>query len=541
MARSMGLDAVTKAERETSNSRPDAAGRLEPPRWIVPTLVMAGLACRVVQYLWDPSFWTDEASLVLNIRGKAVAQLLGHLDFHQAGPPLFLLSERGMFRLLGGSEMSLRLFPLAAGCASVVLFAILARRVLSPWAAALALALFCFSDRLIWHSTEVKQYGIDVFVAVALLLIAMPICNLQFAICNLQSVPNGAPLRPDPRARNKGIRQSIALCTAATFAIWLSYPAVLMFAGLSLAFLPAMARRGSRGWITYLAFNLPVAVSFALLLGVIRLQQTGSLAEYWAEDFLDLRYPIGWPLWLGRHVLSLCQYAVGPAGIVLLACCVAGTVWLVQMRKLRILALLVNPIGINLLAAAAQRYPFDGARVTVYLTPALFLLGCIGIEGLYFWTRRGARHWALVPGAALLAVVVGGAAFHLVIPRYRGHVRPAVQYLSRHLEPGDGIYALHEREFVCYWSADDPRVRTELTSPRQIPFQRFWIVWSYPNSRVRHRLDGTLRWARTFAAERLSFVGRGGCAYLFEMKPNPPHSHPPDMSTHHKMMSPETE
>ena len=63
-------------------------------------LVLAAVAfsfvCRIAQYIYNPSFWQDEAALVLNIRDKTAAQLRGPLQYDQAAPPLFLLAERGL-------------------------------------------------------------------------------------------------------------------------------------------------------------------------------------------------------------------------------------------------------------------------------------------------------------------------------------------------------------------------------------------------------------------------------------------------------------
>ena len=481
-------------------------------------LLVGGIVCRIVQYLWDRSFWVDEASLVLNIRGKTAWQLLGRLDFHQAAPPLFLLAERGIFRVLGGSELSLRLFPLLAGCGSVVLFGLLARRLLRPWAAVLAVAMFCFSDRLIWHSTEAKQYGTDVFFAVLLTFVAVG--------------------QPD---RSLGRRLSL-LSAVAAVAVWFSYPAALVFAGLSLALLPTVIRRGVRSVLSYAACNMLVVASFCVLLVVVvRVQQSQSLAEYWAEDFLNLRHPLSIPIWLARHVFALCNYPIESMGVLVLPCALIGGVELMRSGQTRHLTMLVNPIGINLLAATAGRYPFDGARLTVYLTPAVLLLAGAGAAAVYARTRARAGRLALAPAAVLVAVALGSAAFHLVFPRYRAHIRPAVRFVRSHVQPGDGIYALQLREFECYWPDDYARVRAELDAADHIPFRRFWIVWSFPNERARHRLDGTLAWARSFSVQRLSRVYPGGCAYLFEITAPPPHSSPPDMATHHKMISPQAE
>lgn len=491
-----------------------AAGRL---LWAV---AAAGIVCRVVQYLWDRSFWVDEASLVLNIRGKTASQLLGPLDFHQAAPPLFLLAERGLYHLLGGSEWSLRILPLALGCVAVALFAVLARRLLSPLNAVLALAIFAFSDRLIWHSVEVKQYGTDVFFALLLLVAAIP------------------SAQADPRP----LRRLLLLSVLSAACLWCSYPVIFVFGGLSLALLPACVRRGAKSAAAYVLGNLLVAGSFLVLLGtVVRAQQTESLEQYWAEHFVDLHHPLTWPAWLGGHVLSLFNYPAQPAGIVLLLLALVGVIGLVRSRRVQLLAMLANPIGLNLLAAAAHRYPFDGKRLIAYLLPMAILLADLGAETLLAQARPRLKPWALAPAAAVAMLAAGVAGYHLFVPQYRSHLRPAVRFVRSHLNAGDGIYVLSQREFECYWpstSAEASSVRFRLDASDRIPFHRFWVVAAYPNDDGRRRLKRVRAWARTFATQKLSFADRGGVAWLFELPDAPrPHLPPPDVSTHHKMMS----
>ena len=425
--------------------------------------------------------------------------------------------ERGLCDTLGGSELSLRLLPLALGCASVVMFAVLARRLLSLPIAMLAVAMFAFSDRLIWHAVEVKQYGTDVFFALLLMLAAFG----------------------SQRAAHRPLRRLVVLSVLSAICLWFSYATAFVFAGLSLALMPSIVRRGARAAAAYALCNLLVAASFLVLLRtVIAAQQTGSLEAYWAEHFIDLRHPLTWPIWLGRHVFSLFNYPIAPAGAVLLPLSILGIVWLIHTRRLQTLAMLVNPFALNIIAAAAHRYPFDGERLTVYLAPALFLLAGFGTKALYAWAGSPMKRWAPLPAAAVCLIAAGLAAWHLVVPRYRGHVRPAVQFVRSHLEAGDGIYSLQYREFQCYWPPDDPRVRTIVDPADQVPFRRFWIVSSYPNDPARRRYERTMTWARTFADLKLSFSRPGGSAYLFEMRNTPPpHSLPPDISTHHKSMS----
>ena len=171
--------------------------------WLMLTAIALGIVCRIAQYAANRSYWTDEASLVLNIRNLTAGQLLGPLRYSQAAPPLFLLIERGLFRIAGGGEMSLRIFPVVGGIAGLVLFAVLARRVLrvdssdtvpstgsgpalslskGPWDA-VAVFLYATADRLIFHNTEVKPYGTDVLVCVLFLLLAIDTRESGNVVC----------------------------------------------------------------------------------------------------------------------------------------------------------------------------------------------------------------------------------------------------------------------------------------------------------------------------------------------------------------------
>src|SRR4051812_35348728 len=132
-------------------------------RWLC---VGVGVTLRVIPWARNPPVWQDEAALVLNVIRLDFADYFGPLIHHQAAPPLFLVMERLALLMLGDSEAALRLPVLLLGCVSLVLFAALARRVLDPVPAAVAVGLFAVSDRLIWHAAEVKPYAGDALVAV---------------------------------------------------------------------------------------------------------------------------------------------------------------------------------------------------------------------------------------------------------------------------------------------------------------------------------------------------------------------------------------
>src|SRR5947209_6798894 len=98
-----------------------------PFPWLA--LLLLGLAARFRQFLGCPSYWYDEAYLLVNIFDCSFAELLGPLRAQVVIPPLFLWILRGLYLLLGGSEGAMRLPALLAGVAGLFLSVPLARRV----------------------------------------------------------------------------------------------------------------------------------------------------------------------------------------------------------------------------------------------------------------------------------------------------------------------------------------------------------------------------------------------------------------------------
>lgn len=487
-------------------------------------VIVFSLICHIRQYAADRSFWHDEASLVLNIRGKTAGQLLQKLDYEQAAPPLFLLAERGVYRLLGGSEFSLRALPFACGIASIFLMLAIARRVLQPPWDLLAVLLLGVSDMLVWHATEAKQYGTDVFSALLLTWLAI----------------RCIPPEKSTAARRESFGRFIVFFATATIAMWFSYPAVLIFAALSVALLPTVLRSGRRGIFAWIIGNAIVGVSFlALLILIVHKQQDANLANYWQEDFLDLRHPLAW---LCSRLLGLCNYPVFVSGPLILAAGILGAWALNQNRQFQLLTILAGPVFIAIAAAAARCYPFDGARLTAFLSPDVLLLAALGMQ---FFVQAGwqrLRYATWLPPVFVAGAAVAWAMVHLAFPHTRGHLRPVAAYVANHVKPTDGIYALEEREWICYWPVDDPRMRPELDRADEIPFDRFWIIWSFSSDRSLHRLDPRLAWLSSFSDRRDTYINKaGGAAFLFQRRPGalPAELDPPNIDTNHKMMRPQ--
>ena len=224
---------------------------LDPPpahcRWFIALAVTLGVLYRCAQYMANRAFWRDESSLLLNILDKGPRELMGRLDYMQTGPVLFLWAERAMALSFGPSEWVMRLLPLAAGIVALALFAVMAWRVVGPAAAVLATAWFAFCSDLVWHAVCLKT---------------------------VQRRRDGGDTAGLPVHRLAA--ESIATKSASwssrsvsAVGIWYSQPAILLFAGISLALLPGLWARGRRGLAAWLAGNAVVGASFAAMVLVL--------------------------------------------------------------------------------------------------------------------------------------------------------------------------------------------------------------------------------------------------------------------------------
>jgi hypothetical protein len=503
-------------------------------RWIMLLGVLLGIACQLQEYAHDTSYWHDEASIVLNVRNRSAAHLLQTLDYDQAAPPLFLLAERGLFKTLGDGEMSLRLLPLISGILAVIAFAFLARSLLAtPWDA-FATILFALSDHLVSRATEVKPYASDVLVCVALLL--------------------GAS---EGKASSRSAMSRMAwLAVVGVVGVALSFPAIFVFAALSLALLPkiiqnsgaidnlsliaegesprilpaepgasALGYQRSDGHVfkwnkplfAYFLLNIPVVLTFAGVFWISHAaQQNSTLNSEWENQFLSWHRPWTWPFWMLRQFWAACDYGFPATGPVVLAGAIAGAVALYRARRFQLLAMLIGPIAMTILTAVVHKYPFDGGRLTFFLTPCILLLTMFGIQWFYDVTKSRIGHVSIIPLGYMLAVAIFWAGLHAVVPRHRENLRPIVTYVRAHMLATDTVYIFELRVLQVYWRNPDPnQVRWRLDNADQIP-RRFWIVWAYSNSKGQHQPDGTLAWAREFCQEKDGIITPGGAAILFE-------------------------
>jgi hypothetical protein len=441
-------------------------------------LFLAGILLRLRQYLTGRSLWVDEAMLALNIVNRNFGGLFKPLDYDQGTPLGFLLTEKMFNLFLGRSEYALRLFPLLLGILSIWLFYLLLKRVTAGAGLIAALALFVFNPRLIYYSSEVKQYIVDVAVTLVLLLVAAPLLESQFQKWDL-----------------------IRLAGAGFIALWFSHPAVFVLAGigLTLAVLSLERRDFANLWyVLGLGMFWLAAIGLLYLLILNDLRQNAYMREYWQGAFLPMP-PWSDPGWFKGSLTENIgvQFGMPYAVYFIFALMLAG--WFVLWQTRRNYAITLGMILlVTLLASALKLYPVM-ERMILFLIPiGLILLGK-SVE----WIEQRLRYPRWLGGTIALALTVFflfgplvTSAGYFLQPKYYEHIRPSMSVLQESWRPGDVLYvsygAVPAFEFYApeYGLSDVDYVsnaRQDYQTPEKIVRQldslkgrsRVWILLSH--------------------------------------------------------------
>ena len=174
------------------------------------SILTAGIVMRVQAFVYNRSFWLDESNLALNVVDRSFGQLATPLDHGQGAPVGFLWLSKAAILLLGNHDYILRLVPFLAALLSLLLMARLIQDIPPPASGYVALLLYAVGSRTAYYATEFKQYSTDAFIALLLLVLAMPCLSGEWRS-----------------------RRFLAWAAVAALSLWFSHPAVFVVAGTS--------------------------------------------------------------------------------------------------------------------------------------------------------------------------------------------------------------------------------------------------------------------------------------------------------------------
>jgi hypothetical protein len=429
-------------------------------------LLGAGSAIRLGQYLGGRSLWTDEATLSLNIATRSFGQLAAPLDFHQAAPLGYLWAARAVTSLLGVGELTLRLVPLLAGCALLVVAWRLGTSLLGRRGGLAVLAVTAVSPALAYYSNEAKPYSSDALVAALLLWLGVAVVE-----------------------RRPRLTDTVALALAGAVAVWCSAPAAFVLAGIGLVLGGFALRIGDRARLTQVAAaGIAWAVSFAgAWLAVYRDGGSGGyMQDYWEGGFLSFgsgheaarslkeSSQVVWNLFVTVPSSSMPvrreQVLLASLSLAVAALAVLGLRRLWRSRGPATALLVASPLLVTAAASLAELYPVS-TRLVLFLAPPLVLLvgaGMVSAARLVAPRSEDAALAALAAGFALATLDPMG---HRAAASVRwAEAREALAVIAA--GPTDIPVYVYQRGLPVYafyitdWRAPDLERLRQLTSGR---------------------------------------------------------------------------
>lgn len=394
-------------------------------------IIATGIIFRLVPYSANCSLWVDEAAISSNIVNRTYAGLLQPLDMEQGAPPGFLFLEKFSTQIFGNNEFALRLFPLIFGILAIFMFVKVARITLNPLVFVSAIFLFVIHRTAINFAVETKQYSLDIFFALLIILVTLKSISEKITLRNF-----------------------LLFGAAGIVAQLFSHASVFVMAGCgtTMIFLTLIKKDYRR-----LAFYASVSAVWLLFFGVLyyllfrHFAANSAQQFYWTNAFMP--FPprsfteIIWPF-VKFYQLFKNPMGFTFAGLAVVLFIVGGIYQFLRNRQF--LLMLVLPIFFALIASAFNKYPFED-RVMIYSLPAFIILIVSGIYFVVFYVKK----FKPIVAVLLLVLIMGPMllkAMIFVVKPQREEIKDVLSFMDKNIKNGDKIYVAYYagRAFTFY-------------------------------------------------------------------------------------------
>lgn len=464
--------------------------RWPPHRWVM-VLIAVSLIWRFVRYGLCFPMWGDEAFIAVNFITRSFGELIGPLDHPQIVPVGFMWMQWLVSRVVGTGELALRLLPIIAGAASVLVFWRMAPKMIGRRQAMAAVAIFAASYYPVRHSVEVKSYSLDLLIALALIWQAWVLC--------------GAP---------RSVVRGIVFFVFGAAAVWFSYPAVFIIGGAMFVLgYRLYEERVPAGW--YAGWVVGGAVMAGSFLAMWKLVAVGQEVHHegihelrgWASAFPPMDSITGFISWFFRaHTGNMLAYPIGGnhGGSTATFCLIIfGVIALWRTGQRLVLVLLLSPLPLMFLAAALKKYPYgDSARVEQHIAPAACLLAGAGLVAFlnHGWKKRGVVTGMQIVCVVMVGIIAYGIVRDVLEPYKKVSDRVALQLvrdLAVQTKPGDQWVVFGSLGGTDYapdflpWGGSLARFRYDML---QYGPEGLTIDWALPPEDVPAPTGGSTTW-----------------------------------------------
>lgn len=378
-------------------------------------ILFIGIALRLIQYFINRSLWLDEAKLALNILDRDWLSLLKPLDYNQVAPVLFLLLEKLMVTLSGGSEFTLRLIPLLSGIASIPLMYRFTKQISGSEPAALtAMFIFSVSEVIIRYSSELKQYETDIFSALLMLAVTFD---------------SGFAKKEKVRILLMGI--------CGTILIFLSNITILVLFIIALFYLLKYNWRILKQTSLLIVFAT-WAVSFLFYYSsfIYHHPHQSVMVEYWKADFMPLNFfsSAFWN-WFYEKLISLFIKIYAPPFIFIYL--ISIVIFIIKENH-KFLFFMLMPLLVHFLLSGFRMYPFE-TRLVLYLSAFITPFMSVGLIEIVMWLNSKFHKYSglmIFTGVLVFMIVIVCKKF----PYHKEEIKESFAFIEHNITAQQKIY-----------------------------------------------------------------------------------------------------
>lgn len=387
--------------------------------FIIPLL---GVLNSLIRFLQNRSLWFDESMISVNIINKNFLELLKPLEYNQVAPIFFLQLEK-LFSLFSNSEYSLRILPLLSFWISIYLFLKVLNIIFkNKYTVIFSLSIFVFNNTLLYYSTEVKQYMLDVLVLTLV---------YYFLIKRYNSNKN----------------KYYILCVTGCVSIFISNitPILLLTSGIYLIFSNRIKDR--KVFISYslLFSSWLISFSFYYFFFIHKNQATNFMVEWWARNnsFMPLNlfsFEMYKFIWIkGVLIFNSLLFVSKIQIFIFFIFFIIGYFILVIQKKFNLIILLFLPICFHLILSSFKLYPFD-LRLVLYIFPIIILAISFGFDYLIRLSFIDLR----ITEFRMLAIFI--PFYFIIISKQHGfplegeEIKKSLNYLKHNIKKENAVY-----------------------------------------------------------------------------------------------------
>lgn len=414
---------------------------------LIACAAVAGTALKVYQWYFSRPLWLDEQMTLLNVRDRAIPDLVGPLWMDQAAPLGWLALQRAVVTTVGTTDRDVRALPALFGIATLWVAWWLARHSMKPLSAAIFVVLCGIGQWMTFYALEAKPYSADAFCALTL---------LAFGIWAGETT----------KERPVSLPRIFLWWCIASVAQWVSFAATLVTPACAVVlFAVAWRRAGWRAAAAVAVQGLIWLVSFGAhyTLSISVASNDPYLRNYWAPGFPPNDAGVTSVLrWLMSQGEPLASHPGGsrlwmPFWLTV----VYGVAAMLVKKPVMGLMILAMPVS-GFLLAIFRVMPFTD-RLALWTTPALYAAIAVAAGDAFERNDRprSPREWVGVGVAIVCAVSAWAVCFDIfekgrqnVIIRGPNHNLDdgrGVRLLMLQREPGDVFLTAHLGLPAVWW------------------------------------------------------------------------------------------